>query len=85
MEQKRELKIGDVVIYTDHYRVKHRALVTNVWSDGVGGLPGCNVVYVSGDVTKADPYGRQLERETSCIHLSVQPAGGNAWSWPDEG
>lgn len=48
------------------------------------GEPGCNLVYVSSDQMKKDPYGRQIERATSVVHKSKQPAGGNFWCWPDE-
>jgi len=51
---------------------------------GAAGDPGCNLVYVSGDTAKTDPYGRQLERATSVVHKSKQPAHGNYWCWPDE-
>jgi len=48
------------------------------------GEPGCNLVCVSGDVAKTDPYGRQIERATSVVHRSKQAAHGNFWHWPDE-
>lgn len=48
------------------------------------GEPGCNLVYLSGDRTKTDPYGRQIERATSVVHKSKQAAPGNYWLWPDE-
>lgn len=51
---------------------------------GPTGEPGCNLVYVDGDRTKNDPYGRQISRETSVVHKSKQPAHGNFWCWPDE-
>lgn len=86
--EKQVLKVGSEVIYIDAHRVKHSALVTHVWpsgqADGGGHQPGCNLVYVSGDETKTDPYGRQIERATSVVHKSVQPAPGNYWCWPDE-
>jgi hypothetical protein len=53
-------KVGSTVIYTDGYRCDHQALVTAVWG------PDCiNVVYVTGDESKTDTYGRQIERQTS--------------------
>jgi hypothetical protein len=53
-------RVGGTVIYTDGYRRDHDALVTAVWG------PNCiNVVFTSGDSAKEDPYGRQIERETS--------------------
>jgi hypothetical protein len=53
-------KVGGVVIYTDGYRRDHDALVTAVW-----GSDCINVVFVCGDESKTDAYGRQIERETS--------------------
>jgi hypothetical protein len=80
---ERELNIQDSVIYIDSHGEKRPALVTNVWK-GMGGKPGCNVVYVSKDEGKTDPYGRQVERQTSVCHKSVNPAGANCWCWADE-
>ncbi len=48
------------------------------------GEPGCNLVFVSSEVDKTDPYGRQIERATSVVHRSKQPAHGRFWMWPDE-
>jgi hypothetical protein len=50
-------------------------------------MPCCNIVYVSSDTDKKDPYGRQLERTTSCSHgrnQGMRPFVGNCWCWPDE-
>ena len=50
-------------------------------------FPCCNVVFVSADKEKSDPYGRQLERATSCSYGRQQgntPFVGNCWCWPDE-
>lgn len=79
----KELNVGDAVIFIDENRVDRPAVVTKVWSSA-GGLPGCNLVFVSGDDTKDDPYGRQIERRTSIVHISQQPARGFAWRHPDE-
>lgn len=82
---ERELKVGDHVIFIDRHFVEHEALVTHVWPHiGGGPLPGCNLVYVSGDVARSDTYGRQIERETSIVHLSYQPAKASCWRWPSE-
>lgn len=32
-----------------------------------------------GDESRTDPYGRQVERETSIVHESAQPADGMFW------
>lgn len=65
--------------YVDPRGEAHNALVTVWWSD-----VGCNVVFTSGDEEKRDSYGRQIERATSVVHKSMQPAHGNFWCWPDE-
>jgi hypothetical protein len=36
-------------------------------------------VYVSADESKTDTYGRQVERQTSVAHISVNPAQANCW------
>lgn len=46
--------------------------------------PSINVVFVDADEDKRDPYGRQIDRDTSVNHRSVQQAPGNFWYWPDE-
>lgn len=78
---EKDLKIGDSIVFLDEHRVEHPALVTNVWQSS-GGLPGCNLVFVVDDETKTDPYGRQIERRTSIVHESVQPARASCWRHP---
>lgn len=73
------LVVGSVVTYIDPTRGQHNALVTAVW-----GPQCCNVLWVSGDETKKDPYGRQIERQSSCCHISMNQARANCWCWPDE-
>lgn len=68
--------IGETVVYVDPHAVAHSALVTQVWSDTC-----INVVFVSSDAAKEDTYGRQIERETSCLHQSTQPAPGRYWRY----
>lgn len=48
--------------------------------------PCCNVAFVSAEESKTDPYGRQLERQTSCTYGRNQstPFLGMCWAWPDE-
>lgn len=60
------LKPGDAVIAVDEYGVRHNALVT-IYHDGGMERPNmaCNVVYVSADPSKHDPYGQQVERLSS--------------------
>lgn len=49
-------------------------------------MPCVNLLFVSGDVEKTDPYGRQIERKTSISHGSQQtPANlGFCFVFPDE-
>lgn len=49
-------------------------------------LPCCNVAWVSEDEKRSDPYGRQIERQTSCTYGRSQstPFLGMCWCWPDE-
>jgi hypothetical protein len=78
MEQRKP-QHGDVLVYVDPHREEHNALVTAVHGDKC-----VNLVYVSTDESKHDSYGRQIQRETSCVHRSLQQARGNFWRWPDE-
>lgn len=80
---ERKLKERDSVVYIDAHRQARNALVTRVWPN-MGGADGCNLVVVCDDDTKTDPYGVQIERFTSVVHLSQQPAKGWCWCWPDE-
>ncbi len=72
------VSVGDVVTYTDKTGVDRAALVTAVW-DGGATDPSLNLVFVSGDPARDDPYGRQVERETSVPHRADQKAPGNYW------
>ena len=74
-------EVGEIVRYVDPRGIPHFALVTAVWPGEYGkdNPPGLNLVFVSGDETKRDDYGRQTERVASVVHGSVQPAKGNYW------
>ena len=83
----REVKVGDHVIWVDPLSQPHDAIVTAVWGaynpdDPLS--PGINLVLVSADESKTDSYGRQIERETSQVHVSRQPAPGAYWCRPNE-
>lgn len=86
---ERTLSIGDHVVFVDSRGVKHNALVTHVWGQGTasqgGSQPGCNLVYVDSEESKTDPYGRQIGRSTSVVHVEAQPAKANCWAYPNEG
>lgn len=78
MEEK-QLHVGDHVIYVDPVARQHDALVTAVWS------PTCiNVVFVSGDKGKEDPYGRQIERQTSLCSRSNTSVHGQYFMLPGD-
>lgn len=73
--------VGDPVRIVDETYGEHVGLVTVVHGtfsgDHVassGYVPCINVVYVSGDPDKRDPYGRQVERMSSLQHYSAGPA-----------
>lgn len=75
---------GDPVnVVTENYE-QRTALVTVVHGEfREGQPPPCiNVVYVSSDPSKRDPYGQQLERMSSLQHQSAttnMPKPGRYW------
>lgn len=69
MDQK-PLTAGDAVKFYDEYRVPHDAIVTAVHSQTC-----INLVFVSKDPQKSDPYGNQLERRTSVVDVSLNSHG----------
>lgn len=66
--------IGDAVkVISENYR-EHKALVTCVHGEFSETFAPCiNVVYVSDDPSKRDPYGHQLERMSSLQHFNQGP------------
>jgi len=87
---ERKYEVGASVVYVDPFGVPCPALVT-IWWQGIEAYkseisnePGCNVVFVSNDEQKTDTYGSQLERATSIVHKTKQPAHGSYWCWPEE-
>lgn len=79
MANDREVEVGGRVIWHDAKGQPHNALVTTVWSKDC-----LNVVFVSGDDTKKDGYGRQTEHATSCQHKSLSTVHGYYWRFEDE-
>ncbi len=70
------VKPGDAVKVVDENYVAHTGLVTCVHGPFGGAyIPCINVVYVSTDDTKRDPYGQQVERMSSLQHYSQGPSG----------
>jgi hypothetical protein len=88
---ERTYEVGAAVKYVDEHGSAHDALVTIWWGSPAHpqyqsewGDPGCNLVYVTGDASRDDPYGRQIERRTSVVHKRKQVAPGNYWVFSDE-
>lgn len=81
---ERNFDLNSQIIFVDSHGVAHSALPTKWWGPMCGPQLGCNLLYVSGDDTKTDPYGRQIERATSVVHKFAQSAPGMYWCWPDE-
>lgn len=76
--------VGDPVKVVDEQYEEHIGLVTCVhgqFSETV--TPCINVVYVSADPAKRDPYGQQIERMSSLQHYSQiapgMPRPGRHW------
>jgi len=60
---------------------RDRGVTSEIW------MPCCNIVLVSTDTAKEDPYGRQIERHTSVTYgrqQGMKPFIGMCWAWPDE-
>lgn len=55
---------GTAVVYVDEVGVSHDALITTVHGSELG-VNAINLVYVSGDASQHDPYGRQIARASS--------------------
>ena len=88
MSEVRQPFERDHVIFTDQHGVPRPALLTAVHGDaylheGTTYYPSVNLVFVTSDSAKRDPYGLQIERESSVVHKGMQSAHGNYWSWPE--
>ena len=90
----RQPHVGDTIIFTDAHGVDRNALVLAVFGEASIAeskhypegkrliMPCLNAVWVSGDESKQDPYGRQIERDhTSIVHACDQRAHGIYWRW----
>jgi len=74
----RVVAVGSAVTYVDPRGQARDAVVTAVWGTPEE-RPAINVVFVSDDESRHDVYGRQIERATSVVHRTMQPAPGNFW------
>lgn len=86
---ERIFNVGQPVIYVDEHALPRPALITAIHGDeyeheGVKHYPCVNLVFASADTDKTDPYGRQIERETSVVHKLEQSAHGFYFMWTDE-
>lgn len=87
---ERTLDIGDSIKVVDETGNLRDGLVTNHWHDGrrtlkEGECPTINVAFISADPAKNDPFGRQVERLSSCSHKTTTNAPGRYWFFADEG
>ena len=72
------VEVGDLVLYIDEYKKGFPALVTEVHGD-CEQRPALSIVIVSGNEAEKDPYGRQIKRVTSVVHLQNNSAGAFCW------
>jgi hypothetical protein len=82
MSEVRQPVIGKSVVFVDEHAVAHDALLTAI--HGVAGpstQPAVNLVYVTQDEAKTDPYGRQIERKSSVVYRMNQSAHGMYWAY----
>jgi hypothetical protein len=75
-QQATPVVVGDPVWAVDETGAEHVALVTAVhgpWKDvnDQPFVPCINVVYVSDDPARRDPYGQQTDRMSSLQHYSI--------------
>ncbi len=76
----RPVAVGDPVRVVGENYAEHIALVTAVHGKfsepaDAGYVPCINVIFVSADEAKNDPYGRQTERLSSLQHYGQGPNG----------
>lgn len=68
------VQVGDAVAVVTETYGRCVGLVTAVHGAFTDAFAPCiNVVYVSGDGSKSDPYGRQVERMSSLQHYGQGP------------
>lgn len=74
--------IGTVVRYVDEHGRPHDALLTAVHGETLG-VHAVNLVYVSEDEAKHDPFGRQIERASSVAAQNEHSAHGRYYTVPE--
>lgn len=78
MDEYKKPQVGDAIIFRDSSGKDHNAIVTCDHGACI------NLVHVSSDEKRQDPYGRQIERPTSISHQSQNKVHGFNWRWPNE-
>lgn len=89
-----KLEVGAAVVFITLNRQRVNALVEVVHAGAptadehkakYGTWPCVNLLFLSPDPAKTDPYGRQKERASSVMHgLQQGIPRGYCWLWPDE-
>lgn len=81
---KRSTKVGDPVVWHDENGNPHNALIICVFPAQESGMGLLNIMLPSPDENQEDSYGRQIHRETSCMHKSSSNVHGRYWRYLDE-
>lgn len=85
MSEVRQPVIGQSVVFTDSHGMGHPALITAVHGTATAQWQASvNLLYVTNDTSKTDPYGHQIERNSSVVHKTSQGANGMFWTYTDE-
>lgn len=78
MTDEPSIKVGQAVCLLDEVGTEHVGLVTAV--HGPSATSALNVLYITDDPTKRDPYGQQVERLSSISHRdNAGGAAGRYW------
>lgn len=82
--------VGDAVVFHDQKGIVLNALVTcyhgqvDEAGEYVGDVGCVNLVYVSGDGSRQDGYGRQTQHESSVPYVGNWHVHGFYWRWQDD-
>jgi hypothetical protein len=77
MTESSKPSIGQAVVFVDAQGKRHDALLLAVHGDTAHAA--VNLVYVTKNPDKRDPYGQQTERCSSVVHQLNQAAHGMYW------
>lgn len=85
MIEIRQPIVGQNVVFVDEVRKTHAALITAIHGIATESYqPYVNLVYVTDDASKQDPYGNQLERSSSVGHKLLGNPPGRFWYYVEE-